>query len=249
MFSIRGYCSECFGSSPVGSLILRARSRSEALAWIAAVNPKRSPHCKNMVFLQADNMNSGCDQAKLDGSTSLVSPLTNRYLWLLLATASLLRCCAPSVIEFACAAACVRDLRERLFRELQSRGPDPVALYCMHCSSGRGRRTIDWACLIRPLPPLSKRLSRCNHCSSRFLTAMQYAGLATFVLRVCLPTTSLAAPTSLSKLDSEIRHLGRLLEADAGNGDAHSSCRDNDQIVVAALALFSNPSTFVFPSS
>ena len=84
VFVVTVASDECLGSSPFGSLILRARSRSEALAWVAAVSTKRSPHCENIVFLQAHNMNSDCDQAKLDGSTSLVSPLTNRYLWLLL---------------------------------------------------------------------------------------------------------------------------------------------------------------------
>ena len=51
--------------------------------------------------------------------------------------------------------------------------------------------------------------------------------------------SSHAAPTSLSKLESEISHVGRLLEADAGDGDAHSGFQGNDEIVVAALALFS----------
>ena len=98
--------------------------------------------------------------------------------------ASLLRSCAPSVLELACAVACVRGLLERLFRELQSRGPDPVALYCMHCSSGRGRRTIDWACLTRdPFPSVSPTL-----------TAMQCAGLATLLLRVCLPRLASLCP-------------------------------------------------------
>ena len=86
VFVVTVASDECLGSSPFGSLILRAppRSRSEALAWVAADNTKRSPHCENMVFLQVENIFSGCDPAKLDGSTSLVSPLTYRYLWLLL---------------------------------------------------------------------------------------------------------------------------------------------------------------------
>ena len=62
--------------------------------------------------------------------------------------------------------------------------------------------------------------------------------VARMAIRGAAEDSSHAAPTSLSKLESEISHVGRLLEADAGDGDAHSGCQDNDEIVVAALALF-----------
>ena len=84
-------------------------------------------------------------------------------------------------------------------------------------------------------------------CWTRHIVAACLSSKARFPLPVdrmamrgAAEDSSHAAPTSLSKLESEIIHLGRLLEADAGNGDAHS-----DEIVNFILypsAFVSHPS-------